>query len=669
LAGHIEQSFLRRVESLPEQTQRLLLIAAADPLGDAALLRRAAERLGVATDAEAPAEDEGLIEFGAQVRFRHPLVRSAAYRAGSVADRRSVHRALADATDAQLDPDRRAWHNAQAAAATDEAVAAELERSAQRAQSRGGVGAAAAFLERATELTADPGRRSARALAAAQAKFEAAAYDAADALIAAAEIGPLDDLQRAQLARLRAQIVYAHRRGRDAPPLLLDAAKRLEALDAGLARETYLEAIGAAIFAGRLSTPALREVAATARAAPAPPSPPRPIDLLLEGIATRFTDGYSAAVAPVRSALEVFRHDAQVSGEGLARWFWLAWLLAGDLWDDALQEELATRAVRLSREAGSLRQLPLALTYRAAVDIHAGEFTAAAALIEESDGITAATGNAPLAFASGLLVALRGDEAKALNLFAWAIPNASVRGEGRAIGHHGYMMALLYNGLGRYDEALANARRACEHDDVLVRGCALVELIEAAARGAASEAAVEALRELEERTGAAGGDWALGILARSRALLSRGEAANALYSEAIERLGRTRIVVHLARAHLLYGEWLRRENRRLDAREQLRVAYDMFHGMGADAFAERAHRELLATGETAHKRTVATRADLTPQEAQIVRLAANGHTNPEIGSELFLSPRTVEYHLSKVFTKLGLTTRRELRGVLRQLDR
>ena len=348
LASQIEQSFLRRVGSLPEQTQRLLLIAAAEPLGDAALLRRAAEQLGIGADAEAPAEEEGLIEFGAQVRFRHPLVRSAAYRAGSVADRRAVHRALAEVTDRQLDPDRRAWHRAHAAAEPDEDVAADLERSAERAQSRGGVAAAAAFLERATELTADPARRAARALAAAQAKFDAAAFDAADALIAAAEIGPLDDLQQARLARLRAEIVFARRRGSDAPPLLLDAAKRLEGLDDRLARETYLEALGAAIFAGRLGThPTLREVAETARAAPAQPSPPRPIDLLLDGVATRFTDGYSAAAAPLRSALEVFRRHAEDGGDGSTRWFWLAWLLAGELWDDALMDELATRAVRL----------------------------------------------------------------------------------------------------------------------------------------------------------------------------------------------------------------------------------------------------------------------------------------------------------------------------------
>ena len=665
LASQIEQSFVRRVQSLPTETQRLLLTAAAESVGDLTLLRRAAEQLGIGAGAESPAEADGLIEFGARVRFRHPLVRSAAYRSGSAADRHDVHRALADATDPQLDPDRRAWHRAHAAAQPDEAVAADLERSAVRAKSRGGVAAAAAFLERATVLTVDPARRSARALAAAQAKFEAAAFEAAEALIAAAEIGPLDDLQRAQLARLRAQIAFARRRGSDDASRFLDAARHLEGLDDPLARETYLEALGAAIFAGRLGTrPNLHEVAEAARGAPAPPTPPRPIDLLLDGVTTRFTDGYSASVPKLRSALEAFCRHAQDGDGGSTRWFWLAWLLAVELWDDALMDDLATRAVRLARDSGSLGDLPIALVYRAGVHIHAGEFIDASALIEESDAIAAATGYAPLGYASVLLVTWRGHEEDALKLFHWAVGNAELRGEGRGIAQQRYMSALLYNGLGRYAEALAAAHLACEHDDLGVRGYALVELIEAASRETARDVATEALRELEERTLAAGTDWALGILARSRALLSAGEAADALYREAVERLGRSRIVVQLARAHLLYGEWLRRENRRLDARAQLRVAYDMLRGIGADAYADRAHRELLATGETTRKRAVAMRDSLTPQEAQIARLAADGRTNPEIASELFISPRTVEYHLSKVFTKLGLRTRRELRHAL-----
>lgn len=670
LASRIEHSFLRRLQSLPVETQRLLLTAAAEPVGDVTLLWRAAARLGIGADAAAPAEGAGLIKLGAGVRFRHPLVRSAAYRAAGLADRQGVHRALAEATDPEADPDRRAWHRAHAAVGPDEAVAGELERSADRAQGRGGVAAAAAFLQRATELTPDPARRGARALAAAQAKFEAGAPDAAYELLAAAEIGPLDELQRARLARLRAQIVFARRRGSDAPPLLLDAAKRLEQLDEGLARETYLEALGAVIFAGRLNGRCgVREVAEAARAAPPGPQPPRLIDVLLDGLATRFTEGYVAGVPPLRRALHAFRREAGRSEDDIMRWLWLAWLVAGDLWDDETWHELATRAVRLAREVGALTVLPLALEYRAGVHVHAGEFAAASALIEESDAITQATGNAPLWYGSLLLVTWRGEEARVLQLIEAGAQDATARGEGRAIGMANYVTAVLYNGLGRYEAALASAQRACEYEDLVFFGFSLVELVEAGARSGALEVAAAAVRQLEERTRAAGTDWALGIQARSSAMVSNGQAAESLYREAIERLERSRIAVHLARAHLVYGEWLRRENRRLDAREQLRVACEMLSHIGAEAFAERARRELLATGETVRKRTVETRDILTAQEVQIARLAAERHTNPEIGGQLFISSRTVEYHLGKVFTKLGISSRRELRGALRALER
>ncbi len=491
LASRIEQSFLRRLQSLPIETQRLLLTAAAEPVGDVTLLWRAARRLGIGADAAAPAEGAGLIEFGARVRFRHPLVRSAAYRAAGLPDRQEVHRVLAEATDPEADPDRRAWHRAHAAVVPDEAGAGELERSADRAQGRGGVAAAATFLQRATELTPDPTRRGARALAAAQAKFEAAAPDTAYELLAAAEMGPLDELQRARLARLRAQIVFARRRGSDAPPLLLDAAKRLEPLDDGLAREAYLESLGAAIFAGRLSGRCgVREAAEAARAAPPGPQPPRPIDLLLDGVATRFTEGYVAGVPPLRRALHAFRREAGRSEEDIMRWLWMACPVAPEpvapeLWDDEMWHELATRAVRLARDAGALAVLPVALVYRAGVHVHAGEFAAASALIEEADAITEATGNAPLRYTSLVLVAWRGEETRALQLIEAGVQDATARGEGRAIGLAGYVTAVLYNGLGRYQAALAGAQRACEHEDLGFFGWSLVELVEAGARSGA----------------------------------------------------------------------------------------------------------------------------------------------------------------------------------------
>jgi DNA-binding CsgD family transcriptional regulator len=670
LASRIEQSFLRQLHALPVETRRLLLTAAAEPVGDVTLLWRAAERLGIGPDAAAPAEAAGLIELGAHVRFRHPLVRCATYRAAEPPDRQAVHRALADATDPDADPDRRAWHRAHAATGPDEVVASELERSSERARGRGGLAAAAAFLRRATELTPGPERRAARALAAAQATFDAGAPDAADELLAAAEIGPLDDLQGARLARLRAQLVFARRRGRDAPPLLLDAARRLEPLDGRLARETYLEAFSAAVFAGRLNgSRGVREVAEAARTAPLAPQPPRPIDLLLDGLATRFTDGYVAGVPPLRRALHAFRREAGRSEDGVGRgsqpWVWQAIIVAADLWDDEIWHELAARAVSLAREAGALTVLPVVLENRAAVHMHAGEFAAASALIEEAGAVIEATANAPVRYTALLLAAWRGDETPALQMIDARVQHATANAEGRAIGLASYATAVLHNGLGRYDAALAGAQRACEYEDMVFFGFSLVELVEAGARTGADDVAADALRRLEERTHASGTDLALGVQARSRALLSDGEAADALYREAIERLGRSRMAVHLARAHLVYGEWLRREHRRVDAREQLRLAYEMLGRMGAEAFAERARRELLATGETVQKRTAETRDVLTAQEAQVARLAAEGRTNPEIGSQLFISPRTAEYHLRKVFAKLGVSSRRALRDALR----
>jgi DNA-binding CsgD family transcriptional regulator len=664
LASRVEETFVQRVRGLPRETQRLLLVAAAEPVGNVTLLWRAAEQLGIRGDAGKPAEEAALIDLGIRVRFRHPLVRSAAYRAAHFRDRQEVHRALAEATDSDTDPDRRAWHRAHAASEPDEAVAGELERSADRAQARGGTAAAAAFLARAAELTPDPAEMGRRALAAAQAKFDAAASDAALELLATAELAPLDELGRARLERLRAEIVFARTRGSDAPALLLDSARRLEPLDAAMARETHLEAMAAAMYAGRLGgKPGIREAGEAARAAPAAPKPPRASDLLLDGLATRFTDGYAAGVPPLRKALGAFRSEEGLTA-GDVRWLWLACRLAEDLWDDELWYELATRALRVARETGALRVLPTAATYRACLHVHAGAFDAASSLIEEADAIVDATGLAPLKLASLMLAAWRGNEAETLGVLEAGLPLARARGEGMALGVADWATALLYNGQGRYAEALAAAQRACDYDDVGPFAWALVELIEAGVRSGATDATSAALDRLSGRTQAAGTDWALGIEAGSRALLSDTRDAEPLYREAIERLARSRGVVHLARARLLYGEWLRREGRRLDAREQLRAAHETLDRIGAEGFAERARRELLATGETARARTEDRRDALTPQEAQIAQLARDRHTNPEIGAQLFISPRTVEYHLRKVFTKLDISSRKELRTAL-----
>jgi DNA-binding CsgD family transcriptional regulator len=659
LSGQIEGSFRRRLAGLPADTQRLLLVAAADPVGDPVVVWRAAGRLGIAV--QAAGDTDGLLTIGTSVTFRHPLVRSSVYRAASAGDRQAVHGALADATDPTVDPDRRAWHLAQATPGPDEDVASELERSAGRAQARGGLAAAAAFLERAAVLTPEPSLQARRALAAAQAKHQAGAHDAALRLVAMAESRPLNELYSAQVDLLRGQIAFASNRGSDAPPMLLKAAKRLEPLDVNLARMTYLYAFSAAIHAGRLGgRDGVREVADAARRAPAPPEPPRAPDLLLDGLAVLHTEGYAAGAPMLKRALGAFRGD-ELSSEEEIRWLLLACRTAMDLWDDSWFV-LCARQVELARDAGALAVLPLALSLHAGTHVFAGQFAAAEALCEEAHAVSEAIANPDAPYARLVLTALRGQREETLRLIAAGDRDATARGEGRTIGIGNYATAVLYNGLGRYEEALAAAQQAGEDTYASWwRDWGLVELIEAAARSGKAEIAVDGLGRLSQATAASGTDWALGVGARSRALLSDRETAAGLYQEAIERLGHTRARVELARAHLLYGEWLRRERRRLDAREQLRTALELFSQFGMRAFAERARVELEATGERARKRTVETRDDLTPQEAQISRLAADGATNQAIAAQLFISPSTVDYHLRKAFRKLGVKSRHQLK--------
>ena len=668
-SSRIEESFRRQLTPLPPATRLLLLVAAAEPLCDPVLVWRAANQLGIKVEAAAAAAAAGLIEFGGQVRFRHPLARSAAYRAASPQERQSAHRALAEAMDPDVDPDRRAWHLAHATPGLDEDVAAELERSAGRARVRGGLAAAAAFRERAAELTPDPARRAGRALAAAQAKHQAGAPDAALRLLAMAQAGPLDELGRARAELLCAQLAADPGRSRDASVLLLGAAKRLEPLHLGLARDAYRDAFGAALTAGRLATRGgMLEVAAAARALPSAPQPHAP-DLLLDGLAVLATEGYAAGVPVLGRALTAFRNEELSAEQGL-RWLPLACRVSHDVWDDESCYLLSARLVKLAREAGALAVLPVALRLGTGIALLAGEFAAAASVAAEAEAVARATGSPVGPYGRLMLAAWRGQEAETRQLIAATTTQMTARGEGHWLTAAHWATAVLGNGLCRYDEALAAAEQGSEYPDELgLAAWPAVELIEAAARTGQPERGKDALRRLEEVTGAAGTDWALGIEARSRALLSDDESAERLYREAIERLGRTRVRVELARAHLLYGEWLRRGSRRVDAREQLRVAHQMLTAMGIEGFAERARRELLSTGETIRKYTAETAAELTAQEAQIARLAGDGHTNPEIGVQLFISARTVEWHLRKVFSKLGVSSRKELRRRLPDLER
>jgi DNA-binding CsgD family transcriptional regulator/tetratricopeptide (TPR) repeat protein len=665
LPGRIEQSFRRQLDELPAPTRRLLLLAAADPSGNPALVWRAAARLGLQMQAAAPATEAGLAEFSPGVRFRHPLVRSAAYRSAPLRERQQAHAALAEATD-PADPDRRAWHRAQAAPGPDEDVAAELEHSAGRARARGGLAAAAAFLERSAALTVDPARRAGRTLVAAQASLQAGAFGKALELVAAAEAAPLDESQGARADWLRGQIAFASGPGGDAPLLLLKAAKRLEPLSLDLARQTYVDAWQAAVFAGYLAGAGdLLEVSRAARALPPLAHPPRPVDLLLDGLALMITDGPAAAAPALRRAMRAFA-DAGIPAEEGLKWGWLLRVADQALWDEE-GRRLTIGQVRLAHDVGALDQLPILLNMMAMDTVWCGDFAAATSLIGEAAAVCEATGSRLAPYAAMMLASFRGREAEAAPLIQATIQEGTEGGQGVAVTYAHWVAATLYNGLGRYEEALAAARQASEHRHPYVSAWTLPELITAAARTGDARVAGDALDQLAERARAGGTEEGLGVEARCRALLGDGEAAEGYHREAIRRLGPTRLRPELARAHLEYGEWLRRERRRGEAREQLRIACQMLDEVGMEGFAERARHELLATGESVGKRTVqATRAGaaLTAQEAQVARLASGGLSNPEIAARLFISARTVQYHLSKVFVKLGISSRAALHQVL-----
>jgi DNA-binding CsgD family transcriptional regulator len=660
LSASIEESFTRRLANLPDAAARLLLVAAADPVGDTALVWRAARQLGIPESVAQAVEAEGLLELGARAVFRHPLVRSAVYRAAGLKERRAVHRALAQATDPLIDPDRRAWHRAQAASTPDEDVAAELERSAGRAQARGGWAAGAAFLERAAALTPESTHRARRMLAAAGAKRAAGDLEGALALLVGVEAGVLDELQRARVDLLRAQIALEQRRGGDAGRLFLSAASRLAPLDPELSRETYLEALAGAMANDVEVLGGAPAVAAAARAAPPGTVPPRTVDVLLDAFAIRLTDGYAAAAPTLARALELLL-AIDVPTEDVGRWLSLSStrngnIVALEMWDDEALHLLAARQVQAARDAGALAHLQFALSFLARSHMLAGELTAATLMLDEARLLAEATGNQALVNAPMILAAWRGHEAHASEL----IEATSAEAATRRWTSNNYARAVLYNGLGRHDAARDAAWEAFQPDPIGYGSWLLPELAEAASRTDDRALLQSALEWLAERTRVSSSGWATGMQARVRALLSTGEVADSLYRQSIAHLTGTRARLEVARSHLLYGEWLRRERRRLDARASLRTALEAFTSMGADAFARRAERELLAAGERALTRTVETLDQLTPQETQIARLAANGHTNRAIAAQLFISPSTVEYHLRKAFRKLGIKSRTQL---------
>jgi DNA-binding CsgD family transcriptional regulator len=662
--GQLEELYLARVRSLPSDTQMMFLVAAADPSGDPALVHSAAGQLGIGPEAGEAAGIQRLVSWQPRVRFRHPLVRSAAYYAAPAGARRRAHAALAAVTDPDADPDRRAWHLAEAAPEPDEDVAAELERSASRARARGGLAAAAALLERAAALTPDPVRGSERVLAAAQANLQAGAFGKACELLATAEAGPLEEFQAARADLLRARIAFASSLGSDAPPLLLKAAKRLEPLNLDLARETYVDAWQAAFFAGYLAGAGdLLEVSRAARALPAPTHPPRLVDLVLDGFALLGTDGPAAAAPVLRQATSAFA-SPDIPQEEILRWGFVATVADEALWDDD-GWRVTVRQVQLARDVGALDQLPILLNRMAVETVWSGDFAAATLLIAEAGAVCELTGSRFAPVAAMMLAAFRGREAEAVPLIQSTIEQSTAGGQGVSVTVAHWVAAVLYNGLGRYEEALVAARQASALKHVYISVWALPELIEAAARTGNSRMAADALDRLTETTRAGGTEDGLGIEARSRALLSEGEAAEGYYREAIGRLSNARRRPEVARAHLLYGEWLRRQRRRRDARDQLRIAFAMFDGMGMEAFAGRARAELRATGERARARGPEGPGVLTPQEEQIARLVVEHLSNREIAARLFISASTVEYHLRKIFRKLGVSSRTQLSRTLR----
>ncbi|MEV5840344.1 AAA family ATPase [Streptomyces sp. NPDC051985] len=666
LSSQIEAGFLRRVRSLPAETRQLLLIAAVEPVGDVALLRQAAERLGISVDtAVTHAEASGLMTLGTWVRFRHPLVRSAVYRAVSLAEQRRVHRALADSIDAELHPERRVWHRASATVGPDETVAAELEGSAGRAQARGGIAAAAAFLLRATELTPDPVRCGARALAAARANYQAGAFDAARELVDAAELSHRDEAGPGRATLLRGQIMSATKGAGAGLPLLLEAAQRLQPYDSGLAVQTYRDAIYAALTAGRLATGGVRDVAEAVLSAPDHMDTGSREGLLLTGLARAITEDYAVGAPMVLEAVAAFRTEDLSREDGLG-WLPLACRMAHSTWDFAAWSELSARLVDLARGNGALAVLPSALLLRLSNRVFAGDLRGAASLAVEADAIGEATGSGFFAHYGALVVApFRGQESLTRRAIETVTHDRLLQAEGKVTTATQWAAAVLCNGLGRYEEAYAAAERGCANPQEL--GLSLqsrVELVEAAVRLGRSEPAAEAVRTIEEMTRASGTAWALGTSAATRALVSDGRAADRLHQEAIERLDAAEVRMDSARARLRYGEWLRLEQRRAEARTWLGEAHEMLGEAGAEAFAERARRELQAAGVRTRKPVPETPVVLTAKEVEIARLAQGGFTNPEIGARLFLSPHTVEWHLRKIFAKLGISSRKEI-GTMR----
>jgi DNA-binding CsgD family transcriptional regulator len=666
LTGQIEESFQRRSAELPADTQRLLLVAAAEQQGDPDKVWRAAGMLGIGPEALGPAVDGGLLDMAGSVRFRHPLVRSAVYRSASLAERQAAHQALADTTDPEHDPDRRAWHRAAAAPAPDEDVAAELEHSAGRAQVRGGLTAAAAFFERAAELTPEPQHQAVRLLRAAGADLAAGANERARNLLQRSAPHLADPAARAQAMRMDGIIRFFDGHGGDTPGLLFEAAMAQRDLDAGLSRETLMETFEAAMWAGDLtSSTTMLDVATAARAIPAPEGDASTPSLMLTAYTERLTRGYAYAVPYWRRAADALPDQV---ANGNVQWHGMMWNATGELLDFDAHQAVGRERVRIAREQGALATLPVALSCLAWSERLAGRIDIAESLTAEARDIAAATGAPEMPGAHDILhmamIAWRGREEETRAVVDAVTVESTARGQGLGVTLAQFCLVTLELALGHYDAARTAALRVLEVDPLYIGSIVLADVVEATARAGDLASAYAALARLTERAESSATPWGLGLLARARALVADDEDAEALYLRALDHLGRSGVATDLAQAQLLYGEWLRRQRRRRDAREQLRLAHEQFKATGGEAFAERAGAELRATGEHARARVAETRDELTPQERQIARLAASGESNAEIAAQLFISEHTVAYHLRKVYGKLAIGSRNQLPGAL-----
>ncbi|WP_134104332.1 helix-turn-helix transcriptional regulator [Kribbella pratensis] len=663
---HRDHDCVRRARRLPADARQLLLTVAAEPTGDPAVASRAAAWLGVDAHAAELLEAESLLTFGPRVVFGCATLRAAVYAGATPPEIRLAHRAVAEAIISGPDLDRRAWHLALSTGGLDDRIAADLERSAAAAQARGGIAARAAFLERAALVTADPAARARRALTAAGAQHAAGSLDAAQHLLSIAASGPPDPAREAYIGFQRARIEFATRRDDAAPQLLLAAARRLRAYSPGLARRAHLEALAAVMLSCRgPAAPGVRDVARAARATTAEGSAD-PIDLLISALAARVLDGPGAAADALRRALTTFGADSlDSSARG---WSWLAGWAAADGWNEDAWAALTApdRHERRNGNGAGHEGSPPGhpLTGAALLDVFRGRFQAAQDAIPRGGAHALGTGSALPNPASLLLTAWQGNQDVLRSELPAVCKQARQRGDSLTLTVAQLAEAVLHNGAGHYEQALAAAREAVEADQLALSGWACIEFIEAATRCGQRDDAAAALARLGDHADAAATQWALGVRATAQALLSDVPVAEQLYQEAIDRLSKTGIRLHLARAQLLYGEWLRRQNRRVDARVSLRAAHQTFAAIGAEGFAVRAHAELLATGERVGRRSLEPGRQLTTQESRIGYLARDGLSNSEIGARLFLSPRTVEYHLHKVFAKLGITSRTELHLVL-----